>query len=233
MSEMVIETESPGAVPPVETPLTERLERLEQENAQLKRQGKLLMIGGAAVLGILALMLIGRVVGAFSGGAVDVIEARRFVLRDADGMLRGVWEMTDNGSSRFILRDRDGRERMRLALLPDGSPGVTLADRDNRARTVWGVLPDQTASLVFADQAGKTRAVLGVPSDGSSTLVFADRGGETRVGVGVDAAGKPGVTLYEDVAPPAAEPIAPIDEELAPTPETEEPPAPGSAPGPQ
>ena len=213
--------------------LAQRLERVEYENAQLRKQSKLLMIGGAAVLGLLVLMLITRL---FSGGVAGTVEARKFVLRDTDGMVRGMWEITDNGATRLVLRDRDARERVRLTLLPDGSPGLTLADRDGRSRTVLGLLPDQTATLVFADQAGKTRAVLGVPADGSSTMTFADRQGEMRVNVGVDAAGKPNVTMFENAepAPAVEEPLTPIvDVEPTPAPQTEEPQSPTSAPGPQ
>lgn len=221
MSEIRVESE-PGKMQGPEVDLTRRLERLEQENAQLKRQSKLLTIGGAAVMGLLALMLIGRLVSAFSGGGADVVEARRFVLRDAEGIIRGVWELADNGGARLVLRDRDARERLRLTLLPDGSPGLTLADRDGRSRTVLGLLPDQTASLVFADQAGKTRAVLGLPADGSSALAFADRGGETRVNVGVDAAGRPGVTTFENEPAAVEEPLAPLDSVMpTPSPEVE------------
>lgn len=217
MNEIRIESE-PQVLQELEVSLARRLERLEQENAQLKRQSKLFTIGGAAGLGLLGLMLISRLV---AGGAADTLEARKFVLRDAEGMVRGVWELAENGGARLVLRDRDARERVRLTLLPDGSPGLTLADRDGRSRTVLGLLPDQTSTLVFADQAGKTRAVLGVPADGSSTLVFADRDGETRVGVGVDAAGRPGVTMFEN-APAVEESFAPIDSVLPPpSPEVE------------
>ena len=189
--------------------LAQRLERVEYENAQLRKQSKLLMIGGAAVLALLVLLLITRL---FSGGAAGTVEARQFVLRDTDGMVRGVWEIADNGATRLVLRDRDARERVRLMLLPDGSPGLTLADRDGRPRTVLGLLPDQTATLVFADQAG-----------------------EPRVNIGVDASGKPGVTMFENAepAPVIEEPLAPI-EDVEPTaaPQTEEPQSPTSAPDP-
>lgn len=197
MNETRLEVGAQDLVREMEAALVRRLERVEQENAQLKEQSRLSMIGSTALAGILALLLIGRLVSVFSGAIADAVEARRFVLRDGDGMVRGVWEMTDNGASRLVLRDRDARERFRLTLLPDGSPGLTLADRDGRSRTVLGLLPDQTATLTFADQAGKARTVLGVPADGSSTLVFADRGGQTRVTVGVDPVGKPGVTMFE------------------------------------
>ena len=229
MSEIRVEPELQG-VQERDANLAQRLERVEHENAQLRKHSKLLMIGGAAVLGLLVLMLITRLV---SGGAVGSVEARQFVLRDTDGMVRGIWEIADNGATRLVLRDRDARERVRLTLLPDGSPGLTLADRDGRPRTVLGLLPDQTATLVFADQAGKTRAVLGVPADGSSTMAFADRQGETRVNVGVDASGKPSVTMFENAAPAVEEPLAPIEDvkPVAP-PATEEPQAPTTAAAP-
>ncbi|MBA2572897.1 MAG: hypothetical protein H0V06_07625 [Gemmatimonadetes bacterium] len=206
MNQMSLEAAPQEGTAETQAALVRRVERVEQENARLKEQSRLLMVGGAAVAGMLALLLIGQLASAFFGGVGDVVEARRFVLRDADGMARGVWELTPNGASRLVMQDRDARERIRLTLLPDGSPGLTLADRDGRSHTVLGLLRDQTSTLVFADQAGKTRAVFGVPADGSSTLVFADRDGETRLGVGVDAAGIPGITTFENEAS-----VAPVE----------------------
>ena len=225
-----------GSPDPVLDPLStleSRLDFLERENTHLRKQSKLLTIGGAAGLAVLAVLALAWVISAFGSDSTGVLEATKVVLRDANGIERGVWEVTESGGSRLVLRDHDARERIRLTLLPDGSPGLTLADRDGRSRTVLGLLPDQTATLVFADQAGKTRAVLGVPADGSSTMAFADRQGETRVNVGVDAAGKPSVTMFENATPAVEEPLAPIEEaEAVPAPQAEEPQASPPTPAP-
>ena len=184
----------------VEAVLMRRVERVERENQRLRRFVMMLAAGLAIVLALSAAMLVFSI-GGFPGRVAEVVEAKRFVLRDESGLARGAFELTADGGSELVLRDRDARERVRLALLPNGSPGLTFADREGRARAVLGVLPDETSTLVFADQRGRSRAVLGLSPDESSTLVFADRFGATRVGVGVDPEGQPGVTIFEKDQP--------------------------------
>lgn len=191
----------------VEAVLMRRVEHVEKENQKLRRY--LTYLGaGLAALAIAGVILFAL---AFSGGGgvAETVEAERFVLRDASGIARGVFEIGNEGGARLVLRDADARDRLRLALLQDGSPGVTFADREGRPRAVLGVLPDETATLVFADAQGQTRAVLSLLSDESSTLVFADRSGVTRAGMGVNSAGDPNVTVFERQSgaadPPAAD----------------------------
>lgn len=178
-----------------EVVIMRRVERLERENVQLRRQGRITLIGAALLLALSTGMLISA--SRQPNRVAEVIESKRFVLRDDNGHVRGVLALAPDGGTRFVLQDRDGRERLKLTLLSDGSPGVAFTDREGRSRAVLGVLPDETATLVFADRSGKTRAVLGLSPDESSTLVFADRTGETRVGLGVDTDGAAGLTYFE------------------------------------
>lgn len=197
----------------VEAVLVRRVEEVERENDRLKRRGVALMIGTGVALGLSALALAAGLARDSNDHVAGVLQAQKFVLRDSDGMIRGLLENTDNGGARFVLQDRDGRERMKLTLLSDGSPGLTFADREGESRAVLGLLPDETANLVFADQAGRTRAVLGLSADESPTLVFADRNGITRLGMSVGPGGEPDFTLFEREQTGAAP--APIPESPA------------------
>ncbi|MGI9179285.1 MAG: hypothetical protein ACR2H9_02055 [Longimicrobiaceae bacterium] len=143
---------------------------LERENRLLKRNGLMMMIGVATMLVITSVMLV--MMQAREGRVAEVVQARRFVLRDADGHIRGLMGVHNDGSSRVILQDRDGRERLKMTLLPDGSPGLSFTDREGRSRAVLGLLSDETSTLVFANRSGKTRAVLGLSPDESSTQPF-------------------------------------------------------------
>jgi hypothetical protein len=186
----------------LEAVLGRRVDELERDNRRLRRRSLLLGGGVMTALGFSAVLLF---TAATSDSRVaDVIQANRFVLRDADGQIRGSFGLTPEGGSRMVLQDPTGRERMRMTLLADGSPGMSFTDSEGRSRVVLGFLPDETANLVFADRLGRTRAVFGLMPDESSTLVFADRHGDTRVGLGIDLNGSAGLTLLDAEGTPAA-----------------------------
>jgi hypothetical protein len=179
----------------LEAVLGRRVDDLERDNRQLQRRSTMLTFGLAAALTLAAVSFI---YGVTAGSRVaDAVHARQFVLRDADGNIRGGLNLTPEGGSRLVLKDRAGRDRLRLTLLADGSPGLSFADTEGRSRLVMGFLPDETANLVFADRFGRTRAVFGLMPDESSTLVFADGNGETRIGLGIDPRGGAGLTVFE------------------------------------
>jgi len=125
------------------------------------------------------------------------VRARRFILEDDQGNLRGLWQIDDAGTVRLSIHDPTGRPRMNLAVLADGAPGMSFADESDRRRIVLGLLPDETATLVFADGSSVPRAILGASSMGSANLIFADGAGVSRVSVGLDASGAGSLILPE------------------------------------
>jgi hypothetical protein len=207
---MITEPE-PGA----QGALLGRLDALERENRRLRRYGTMMVVAIAVILGVTAAMVLFS--GRFGPGATaEVVAAKQFVLRGADGTVRGVWGTERDGTLRFALQDTKGRPRAKLTLLNDGSSGFTFVDSAGHSRVVFALLPDLSASLVFADGAGKTRSVLGISPGGDPTLVFADRDGATRAGLGVDQRGAGTFTLVDrggrDLGQPDAEPEPePID----------------------
>lgn len=174
-----------------------RMDAVERDSRRTRRLGVFMLIGLAVLLGVMTAVVIMAARRGFGGPVPDVAEARRFVIRDARGQIRGVWGVTKNGGAQIVLSDSMGRERLRLQVLRDGSSGVALVDSANRSRIVLAALPDQTATLVLADPAGRTRTVLGLNPNGASTVVFADKNGTTKAGLGVDATGAGTFTLLD------------------------------------
>ena len=182
--------------------------RLSVVESRLKRARTTATLAGVGfLLTLAALVAVVTTVGPDDGSwAVDSLSTREVVLRDAEGIARGVLATDDDGRARLALSDRDGRERIRLTVLADGSPGVTISDSDDRPRVVLGYLPDGTTSLVLADDRGVSRAVFGLEPDGSTQALFADRSGAIRTLVGVGADGEPEVSVYDgerQESPPA------------------------------
>jgi predicted nucleic acid-binding Zn ribbon protein len=189
-----------------------RLEALERDNRRLQRFGMLLIVGMAVLLAL------GVVLVYTSRSVAPEVSARSFVLRDADGTVRGVWGVAQEDSSlRFVLQDPAGRPRIRMSLLGDGSAGISLIDSAGQRRAVFALEASEGGSVVLADNTGRTRTVLGVSPDGAATVVFADRNGATRAGLGVDNRGLGTFTLDDAArrAPIVQEDTAPADTALA------------------
>jgi hypothetical protein len=176
--------------------IVNRLEQLERDNRRLRRYTTVMLIVVAMALG-LGTALLWYSVRSGLPGSPQTVSARQFVLRDANGRVRGAWGVDDSGAVRLALSDEGERQRVRLSLLQDGSAGLSFADSADRKLAVLGLLPDNTTNLALTDPAGIPRAVLGVASDGSSNLVFADREGSTRAGLGVDNRGLGTFSLAE------------------------------------
>ncbi|HET8623455.1 MAG TPA: hypothetical protein VFM14_07820 [Gemmatimonadales bacterium] len=168
-----------------------RLEALERDNRRLQRYG------GFLVAGMAVLIALGAVLVYATRTVSPEVAAQRFVIKDAQGVVRGVWGVAEDSSLRFIFQDRAGRPRVRISLLNDGSAGISLTDSGGRPRGVLALEENAGGSLVFADAAGRTRSVLGVAPEGAANLVFADQNGATRAGLGVNSLGLPTFTMTE------------------------------------
>ena len=196
--------DSPYDAPPISTQMGEalvvRLSRLERQNHMLRRVTIVMGLGllTAFLLSLLAL----RATGALSGEAG--ISVRRIVLRDAAGIARGSWYVSNDGAATLEMNDLNAVMRLKLTVLQDGSPGLVYADKNAQTRVVLGLLAGEGGSLAFADEQGNTRAVLGLAPDAAANLVFSDQFGSPRAGFGVSASGVPHWTLSDDAsrAPP-------------------------------
>jgi len=187
----------------LERGLSIRIEELARENRRLRRLWMGTVVSGGLLLGLATALVIVSARHGLPGTVTDVVEARQFLLRDADGAIRGSWSSGDKGAMRFQLQAPGSKAGLSLAVLEGGASGITVRDSAGRSRAVLGLLPDQTVSLLFADENGTTRTVLSLVRDGASTIVFADRGGSAKVGVGVDSRGQSTLTLPELPESPA------------------------------
>jgi hypothetical protein len=208
----------------LERGLMTRIQDLERETRRYRRLWMATVIGFAIILGLGAalVMVTGR--HGLPGQVADVIEARQFQIRDAEGTVRGAWGIAPDGALRLTLLAPNSKAAVTMTVLKGGAPGLTFSDTSGRARGVLALLPDETLSLTFADRSGMTRSVLGLNPEGSATLVFADRTGITRAGLGVDSRGsgtftlmdRKGAQVGESDAPTAVEPSQPADTDPAP-----------------
>ena len=146
--------------------LKDRVDRLERGNTRLRRFGLFAFLG----VGLLLVM------GQTSPSVVpEVIEARRFVVKDASGR-----------NLAALGTDRDGAPLLVLTNL-DGGLGATLE-----------VTAARRPALTLYDRAGNSRAIMSVDSEGSPGLSLTDKAGTPRVGLAVATQGSGGLVLYGD-----------------------------------
>lgn len=175
--------------------LETRLTRLEAEVRRWRR---------LAVLGPLALVVAtvtGLALPAIGGRPADspvvrptalgdVVEARRFVLRDAEGRPRATLAVADDGIPRLSFVDADGETRAAL-----GPRHLYLAAEDGMAAIKLFVNQGGTPALRL-EQGGRLRAVLGMTADGTLALGFYGQDGKGRALLDVGSNGAPGLTLF-------------------------------------
>jgi hypothetical protein len=180
--------------------LEARVRRLEREN----RRWKLAALLGAAGLALVplwgpaSLSAVAKGIDApalQSALAPEVVEARRFVLRDASGVSRATLGVADDGTPLLVFYNGDGEPRavlgqtqvylssdgggtaVKLLANAGGIPALRL-ERDGRLRAVLGMTGDGALALGFYGQDGKGRALLDVGADGSPGLTLFTKSGK-------------------------------------------------------
>jgi mono/diheme cytochrome c family protein len=81
-----------------------------------------------------------------SGKGTHVLEAERFVLRDAQGKVRAELKLHE-GQPNLILFDEQGQRRLRLGLHADRSAGLVVYDRDAAAPVALAAAPASKAHV--------------------------------------------------------------------------------------
>ncbi len=64
-----------------------------------------------------------------------VVEAKKFVARDASGKVRAAFGVLADGIASLVLADRAGKVRAALSVPPLGVPGLSLYDKDEKV--IW------------------------------------------------------------------------------------------------
>lgn len=145
--------------------LTERLERVERGNRQLKR------VGGILLAGAIGVVLMGQ------GFRLSrTVEADEFVVRDASGAVRGRL-----GVGELRLQGPGGKGQLLLTSLPDGG-GVVIADADGKPRLGLAGSSDGAALTLGATNGPWVNLSLGYGR--LPRLLMTDEKGNTRAALG-------------------------------------------------
>ena len=147
--------------------IVERLEKLEAQNRRMKQAG------AVALILAVAMVVMGQ------GPTSRTVEANEFLLKDANGKVRGRWSLRAHGPG-FALLDANDKERVALDVL-DAGAGLTLSDASGRQRTHL-VATVSGPGLSLTDANGKAR--LSVFTDdlaNSAGLVLHDEKGNQPV----------------------------------------------------
>lgn len=148
----------------IDVTLARRVERLER--GQRRWRG----LAALSVLGIVAVALMGQ------KPAPRIVEAERFVLRDAAGRVRA--ELVVDGEQSVALRFKDPDSMPRLSLgTENGAAVLVLNEQGGRVRAGLVTLPHGAPALTFYDQNGKNRAELALTREGAPALTITDRDG--------------------------------------------------------
>ena len=124
--------------------LATRLEKLEQENRNLKRWG----IGGLAALGLFGLMSASAVV-------CKTVWAERFVLKDPNMRERAVITAYETGGApRFSLLDQHGKAALTLGVDQAGKAYVEVQGEEGLVRRPFRLSPEGQPSVAAEDKAG-------------------------------------------------------------------------------
>jgi hypothetical protein len=139
---------------PLATPdsLSTRLDRLERDSRRWRR------VAVGSWLAIAALLLLGQSAPRSAPSGGRVVEAERFVLRDARGRAGATLGWEADGAPRLAVHDPAGHPRAVMTVGTGGAPGLTLLDPDGAtARAALVVGPDGAPGFALFDPAGKPR----------------------------------------------------------------------------
>lgn len=187
----------------LEDRMVSRISSLEMQNRSYKRLNRVLtlLVGVGFVVGIVHVLSPNSM--DFLRPTTGVLEASGFVVRDAQGSIRGQWMVEEDGRVRFSLHDLTETRRVSVSVQNGGSPGLSLANRDGQTRVALGLNSDGSANFVVADRTGLPRTVLGLSADDAAGLTIVDGTGAARVELGVNRDGQatvlmPGMGQFTD-----------------------------------
>jgi hypothetical protein len=161
--------------------LAQRLDRLERENRRLKR------LGALALVSLAALTVMGQTAPV---PVANTLEAERFVLRDASGLVRATLGLRSDGTAALALADDTQQERAVVGVTAQGLPAVELSERSGRQRASFAVRADGSASLSLLDQGDRPRLELRAQGDGRPSLTLLDQSGRPPLAPGPDRGGR-------------------------------------------
>jgi hypothetical protein len=169
--------------------LRKRLDQLEHDHKRLRRFGLL------AFLGLVVTLLMGQ-----SGRNVvpEVIEAQRFVVKDATGKSVAALGTDRDGAPLLVLMNSDGRLAATLDVTAQKKPTLTLYDRNSKGRLILAVDSDGSPALAMNDKNGTPRIGLAVATQGSGGLVLYGDRNAARASLGLGTDWSPYLVFLDD-----------------------------------
>lgn len=147
----------------------------------------------------------------------EAVTAQEFRLVDAEGELRAVLGLREDGMVALVLNDQSGRKRLSMGAGDEGAavivgdeegekrlavgfanavPLIALADKAGRERLALTVAED-TSAIMLQDEAGTGRAGI-MFSEGIPFVSLSDREERTRAVLSLEAAGAPALSMFDE-----------------------------------
>ena len=172
--------------------LERRLDRLERQNRRIRTSAI-----ATAIAAVLLMASMGQSDRRPSAGA-NIVEAERFVLRDASGVVRARLSADAQGRTSLTLLDKSERSRVALGIAADGAPILVFGDADGRTtRMELSVRADGAATIGIGDGKGRFRTTLETNADGSAHVYMIDADGKPRSDFCILADGSPQLSLAD------------------------------------
>jgi hypothetical protein len=144
--------------------LAHRVAQLERAQRRWRR------LAMGAVVGLMGVVLMGQ------KPAPRIVEAERFILRDAAGRIRA--ELGVDAEQSVALRFRDADSMPRLSVgTENGASVLVLNEQGGKVRAGLVTLSHGAPALTLYDPSGKNRAELSLTREGAPALTILDRDG--------------------------------------------------------
>jgi hypothetical protein len=194
-----------------------RLEGLERQNHRMPWIVAALFIASVAIAVELRLTM---------GPGSGVVEAKKVIIRDKHGRLRGVFgldatdqpglkmfdphgteqvalEIPCDNTSTLTFFDR-GSTRLMMDSSADGSSGIRLYDKGEQSNSTLFMGPDGRTGMLF--KSAQQGLVMGIQPDGGSALYITDRSGTEKGRVGASTVNDRTLGLLRGPDVPTPEP---------------------------
>jgi len=157
--------------------VVDRLDHVERQTRSWKLLVMVATLIAAASIALPILHPTSAVTPSSDRARYSVVEANRFLLRDADGMVAGGMEVTPDGTIRFVLGNRTTAVAF-LEVQRNGFGNLTLRGPDGDVRAA--LLAAQTPSMILSATPGVSSVALTTTPNGAGQVALNDGTGRTR-----------------------------------------------------
>lgn len=155
----------------------DRLDHVERQARGWKLLVVVAILIAAASIALPILYPMSAITPSSDRARYSVVEANRFLLRDADGVVAGGMEVRPDGTIRFVLGNRTTAAAF-LEVQRSGVGHLTLRGPDGEVRAA--LLATQTPSMILSATRGVSGAALTTTANGAGQVALKDGTGLTR-----------------------------------------------------